>query len=201
MDIDADTRETNLNDSSFVASTENNESSDTRPKKRKAKQNELESLTSSVSASERSRSGRSKQPTLAALTPRTKPHAGALVDQGIIAPHRRLNARGLCNWREYGNIPPARTCEIVDNDGNIRIQKVFEWRGLFTEINKQKMFVVGDNGSETLRLTEAQIDFWDRVRIKWLAKRYKRHCDHYLIEPGIDWAPPASLVRTWHTSE
>jgi hypothetical protein len=49
-------------------------------------------------------------------------------------------------------------------------------------------------GAATICLTEAQIDFWDRVRIKWLAKKYGRH---YLL----DWAPTESLVRTWHTSE
>ena len=115
-----------------------------------------------------------------------------MVDQGILAVHTRPNARGLYHWSHFGNLPPAKTHEIVDTDGSVHTEKVFEWRGLFKVINGRKRFVAG-KGETMMCITEAHIDFWDRVRIKWLARRYWRH---YLL----DWAPTESLMRTWHTS-
>ena len=73
-------------------------------------------------------------------------------DQGIYAHHFRPKGRGLCNWRQYGNLPHARTQEILNKHGNIVTQKVFEWRGLFKDINGRKKFVEGKKGVATICL-------------------------------------------------
>lgn len=181
-------------DSNLVPSTQRGEAS--CPKRRRGRLSEAEKLGVSTSSSERSRKSKKEDYNLAADSPapRKRPQPGALMDHGIYAFHSRPIGSGLCNWRQYGNLPHARTHDIIDKDGNILRQKVFEWRGLFKDINGRETFVEGENGAATIRLTEAHVDFWDRVRIKWLAKKYGRH---YLL----DWAPTESLVRTWHTSE
>jgi len=194
MDADEIPSDLSHHGSTLAASMESDESS--CPKKRKGRMSEAEKLSVSTSSSERSRKGSTEHCALAvgSPAPRSRPEPGSLKDQGIYAHHIRPKGRGLWNWRQYGNLPHARTQEILNKDGNIVTQKVFEWRGLFKDINGRKKFVEGKKGAATICLTEAQIDFWDRVRIKWLAKIYGRH---YLL----DWAPTESLVRTWHTSE
>lgn len=153
-------------------------------------------MLSQTSSSERSRKGNIELSNRVAdlPAPRTRPQSGALVDQGIVAVHSRPNASGLYHWSQYGNLPHANTREVIDKDGNLVKEKVFEWRGLFQKINGRKTFVAGKKGGTKLSITEAHIDFWDRVRIKWLAKRYGRHY-------RLNWAPTESLMRTWHTSE
>ena len=180
--------------STLVASTENDEASCL--KKRKSRLSEAQKLAVSTSSSERSRKGNIELSNRVAdlPAPRTRPQSGALVDQGIVAVHSRPNASGLYHWSQYGNLPHANTREVIDKDGNLVKEKVFEWRGLFQKINGRKTFVAGKKGGTKLSITEAHIDFWDRVRIKWLAKRYGRHY-------RLNWAPTESLMRTWHTSE
>jgi len=180
--------------STLVASTENDEASCS--KRRKSRLSEAQKLAVSTSSSERSRKDNTKFSYRVAdlPAPRTRPQPGALVDQGIIASHTRPNASGLYHWSQYGNLPHTNTRESVDKDGNIVKEKVFEWRGLFKKNNGRKKFVAGKKGGAILSIAEAHIDFWDRVRIKWLTKRYGRH---YVL----NWAPTENLMRTWHTSE
>ena len=68
--------------------------------------------------------------------------------------------------------------------------KIFEWTGLFKNVKGRKVFVESGAGKDVLRISEAEIDFWDRVRMRWLAKKYGRH---YLL----DWVPPENFMRTW----
>lgn len=154
--------------STLVASTENDEAACS--KRRKSRLSEAQKLDVSTSSSERGRKDNTKFSNRVAdlPAPRTRPQPGALVDQGIIASHTRPNASGLYHWSQYGNLPHANTRESVDKDGNIVKEKVFEWRGLFKKINGRKKFVAGKKGGTILSITEAHIDFWDRVRIKGL---------------------------------
>lgn len=100
---------------------------------------------------------------------------------GIIAAHERPRSRGSWNWRNYGNLPPAET--TMDAEGHL--VKVFTWSGLFKKVRGRETFVPGV-GSNTLRIHESEVDFWDRVRIRFLFKKY----GHL-----------KNLYRTWHTSE
>jgi len=106
------------------------------------------------------------------VSPRKRPEPGAMTDRvGILAPHERLNSKDLLNWRRYGKLPPAQT--IIDKDGYE--VKVFEWRGLFKNVDgRERVFFPGkDNlGKDTLIIREAALDFWNRVRIRFLEKRY-----------------------------
>jgi len=114
--------------------------------------NEAEKLGVSTSSSERSRRSKNEDYNLAADLPALQP--GALMDHNIYAHNSRPRGRGLCNWRQYGNLPHACTHDIIDKDGNILRQKVFEWRGLFKDINGRETFVDGKNGAATIRLIE-----------------------------------------------
>ena len=159
-----------------------------KPKRKRSTQNSM--LNINQSNSERSRDGRSSvspapesSPEL--LEPRTRPLAGAMADEGIYIHHARLSARGIYNWRNYGKIP---TPKVVVKGG--LSTKIFEWTGLFKNVKGRKVFVESGAGKDVLRISEAEIDFWDRVRMRWLAKKYGRH---YLL----DWVPPENFMRTW----
>jgi hypothetical protein len=65
---------------------------------------------------------------------RGRPEPGAMTDRGNYAQHERLHSKGLLNWRRYGKLPPAQT--IIDADGYE--VKVFEWRGLFKNVDGRK---------------------------------------------------------------
>jgi hypothetical protein len=149
-----------IHQGSTPAASESDETSSC-PRKRKGRMSEAEKLSVSTSSSERSRKGRSEQHALAAnlSAPRKRPECGSLKDKGIYRHHNRPNGCGLYHWRQYGNLPHARTQEIVNKEGHIVTEKVFEWRGLFKNINGRKKFVEGKKGAETICLTEDQIDF------------------------------------------
>ncbi len=92
-----------------------------------------------------------------------------MVDHGLYASHTRLNARGLFNWRNYGKLP---TAEVFEVDG--RIVKVFVWTGLFEIVKGREVFTEGTEGragKDVLRISEGAIDFWNRVRMRWLATK------------------------------
>ncbi len=64
--------------------------------------------------------------TAAELVPRRRPEPGAMLDRtGIVAPHERFQSRNYLNWRNYENLPPART--IIKDGCEV---KEFEWVGL-----------------------------------------------------------------------
>ena len=106
------------------------------------------------------------------VSPRKRPEPGAMTDRvGIYVPHERLHSKGLLNWRRYGKLPPAQT--IIDKYGYG--VKVFEWRGLFKNVDgRERVFSPGkdNSGKDTLIIREAALDFWNRVRIRFLEKRY-----------------------------
>ena len=104
--------------------------------------------------------------------------------EGLYIHHAHLNARGIYHLRNYGEI---RTAKVVV-EGGIST-KVFEWTGLFKNDKGRKVVVQSGAGEDVLCIFEAEIYFWDRVRMRWLAKKYGRH---YLLE----WVPPENFMRT-----
>jgi hypothetical protein len=121
---------------------------------------------------------------LEVLTARARPTLGEMAEPGgfgIRAAHERPRSRGFLHWRHDGELPPAET--VTDAEGNVT--KVFTWRGLFKNVRGRSTFVPGV-GTSILRRDEAELDFWDRVRIHFLRKKY----GHL-----------GNLCRTWHTSK
>ena len=75
------------------------------------------------------------------LEPRTRPAAGVMAVHGPYAPHTRLCARGLFNWRNYGKLP---TATVVMKDGCLT--KEFVWSGLFKDVKGRKVFIESGTG-------------------------------------------------------
>lgn len=100
-------------------------------------------------------------------SPRPRPDPEAYAVPGVIAPHTRPKSSGLLHWSNYGNLPKAKIT-VVEGEQ----VKVFEWRGLFQEINSRKVFTEQEDGPDLLEMSESKLDFWDSLRNHWLQKRY-----------------------------
>ncbi len=88
-------------------------------------------------------------------------------------------------------------CRLLRHPWLTAVTKIFEWRGLFKDVKGRKVFVqcsAGKAGKAVLRIQENTIDFWNRVRMRWLAKKYGRYYD-------LDWVPPENLMRTYSCRE
>ena len=142
----------------------------------------------------------SPEAAMAELPSRPRPEPGAMAlplrGSGIRADGRRMFARGYYNWRNYGKLPPAKTyekmeiVEIPGPDGELRrvenrtVHKVFEWTGLFKDIEGQRIFVPQKGGKDRIQISEAVLDFWNRVKVRFLERKY----GHL-----------GNLYRTWKT--
>jgi|APCry1669189369_1035219.scaffolds.fasta_scaffold33054_2 hypothetical protein len=114
--------------------------------------------------------------------PRSRPAPGALADPGGFGnhvAHERPGSRGFLHWRHDGQLPPAET--MIDAEGNPT--KVFIWTGLFLNVGGRTKFVPGV-GTDSIRRNLGELHFWERVRIRFLRKKYG-HLEN--------------LQRTWHT--
>ena len=129
----------------------------------------------------------------AVIPNRQRPDKGAMMEPnrgfGIYKFAERIRGKGHLNWRNYGTFPEAEkrtleVCRYLNGLGEVvvvtREEKVFKWNDLFKDVRGKKIARSGKG----FKISEAILDFWDRIKVRFLEKKYGHLCN---------------IFRTWHT--
>ena len=101
-----------------------------------------------------------------------------------------MKSRGRFHWRNYVEVDPDAlpVSTRIDSKGI----KHCEWKNLFrvhNEATGRHEFVDSNMGGDCVSVPEWKIDFYDRIRQRWLMKRYAN------VYKNLEW------TAKWHSSK